>query len=124
MPAAFAVVALTYVGFAMATNLLTLAALFAAYGLFQGTFRSVGKALASDCVPQRLQASGVGWYNATLGLVGLAANIVAGLLWDHVGHAAVFVYGAAASAIGFAAMLMLVGRVGTPTRAQRSPSRC
>jgi hypothetical protein len=47
-------------------------------------------------------------YSATLGLVGLAASVVAGLLWDHVGHAAVFVYGAVAAAIGFGALLVLV----------------
>jgi MFS family permease len=108
--AAFAVFALTFAGFALATNLILLAVLFAMYGLFQGTFRSVGKALATDLVPQHMQASGVGWYNATLGFVGLAANVVAGLLWDHVGHAAVFVYGAVASVIGLAATLLLVSQ--------------
>jgi MFS family permease len=106
--ASFVVLASAFAGFALATDTFALAALFGLYGVFQGAFRSVGKALASDFVPERLQASGVGWFNATLGLVGLAANLAAGLLWDHVGHAAVFVYGAAASAIGFAALLVWV----------------
>jgi hypothetical protein len=45
------------------------------------TCRSVGKALASDFVPELLRASAVGWYSAVVGLLGLVASIVAGLLW-------------------------------------------
>jgi MFS family permease len=78
----------------MTDDVALIAVLFAGYGLYQGIFRSVGKALATDFVPDRLRASGLGWYNATLGLMGLLASVVAGLLWDHVGHAAVFIYGA------------------------------
>jgi MFS family permease len=72
------------------------------------SFRSVGKALATDFVPDRLRASGLGWYNSTVGLLGLAASVVAGLLWDHVGHAAVFLYGAAFAVIGSIALLELL----------------
>ena len=54
------------------------------------------------------RASGVGWYNATVGLSGLVASVVAGLLWDHVGHEAVFFYGAAFAMVGSAALLVLI----------------
>ena len=84
--------------------------LFALYGLYQGTFRSVGKAFATDFVPQTLRASGVGWYNTTVGLTGLIASIVAGQLWDKVGHGAVFVYGAVFAGIGSVALLILTKR--------------
>ena len=57
-------------------------------------------------MPDRLRASGIGWYNATLGLLGLVASVVAGLLWDHVSHAAVFLYGAAIA--GSIALMALV----------------
>ncbi|MBZ5687363.1 MAG: hypothetical protein LAP86_20260 [Acidobacteriia bacterium] len=57
------------------------ALLFVFYGLFQRIFRSVGKALASDFVPELLRASAVGWYSAVVGLLGLVASAVAGLLW-------------------------------------------
>jgi MFS family permease len=89
-------------------NVALIAVLFAGYGLYQGIFRSVGKALATDFVPDRLRASGLGWYNATLGLMGLLASVVAGLLWDHVGHAAVFIYGAIFAVIGSIALLILL----------------
>ena len=85
-----------------------IAALFALYGLYQGIFRTVGKALATDFVPERLRASGVGWYNTTVGLLGLVASIAAGLLWDHVGHAAVFLFGAAFAVVGGIALLVML----------------
>ena len=106
--AALVIFFVAYLGFALIRNVALIAALFAGYGLYQGIFRSVGKALAADFVPDRLRASGIGWYNATLGLWGLVASIVAGLLWDHVGHAAVFLYGAAFAVIGTIALLALV----------------
>jgi hypothetical protein len=59
-------------------------------------------------VPDRLRASGIGWYNATLGLLGLVASVVAGLLWDHVSHPAVFLYGAAFAIAGSIALMALV----------------
>jgi MFS family permease len=78
------------------------------YGLYQGIFRSVGKALATDFVPEHLRASGVGWYNTTIGLLGLVASIVAGLLWDRVGHGAVFLYGGVFAVVGSIALLALI----------------
>lgn len=97
-----------YVGFAMATGIAVIAVLFAFYGGYQGIFRAVGKALASDFAPEHLRASGIGWYNATIGFTQLGASIGAGLLWDHVGHRAVFLTGACFAMVGavaFAAMI-------------------
>jgi MFS family permease len=104
----FVIFALTYIGFARAQNVLIFAALFIFYGLYQGIFRAVGKAFASDFVPENLRASGVGWYSSTVGLLGLVASVVAGLLWDRVGHAAVFYYGAAFAFAGSVALLVAI----------------
>jgi MFS family permease len=98
----------TYLGFAARPGVPVIAFLFLLYGLFQGIYRSVGKALASDLAPEALRASGVGWYGATIGLSGLFASVVAGQLWDHVGHAAVFLYGAAFASLGGLSLLLLV----------------
>jgi MFS family permease len=97
-----------YLGFALTRNIPLIAVLFILYGLYQGIFRSVGKALASDHVPERLRANGIGWYNTTVGLFGLVASLVAGLLWDQVGHAAVFLFGAGFAVVGGIALLALV----------------
>ena len=106
--ASFIIFLVAYLGFALTQSLLLIAALFVFYGLYQGIFRAVGKALAADFVPERLRASGVGWYSTTVGLLQLVASVVAGLLWDRIGHAAVFYYGAAFAVVGSIALGLLV----------------
>jgi MFS family permease len=106
--AAFLIFLLAFLGFALTRHMALIAALFVFYGLYQGIFRSVGKAFASDFVPEHLRASGIGWYSTTVGLLQLVASIVAGLLWDEVGHVAVFYYGAACAAVGGIGLVLLV----------------
>ena len=104
----FLIYLITYIGFAAIKNLWLIAGLFGLYGLYQGIFRSVGKAMAADFVPRHLRASGIGWYATTLGFAGLAASIIAGQLWDKVGHTAVFIYGAIAGLFGTVLLIMLI----------------
>jgi MFS family permease len=106
--ASFVVFLIAYLGFALTRNVLLVGALFVFYGLYQGIFRAVGKSFASDFVPERLRASAVGWYSTTVGLLQLVASVVAGLLWDRVGHAAVFYFGAAFAVVGSIALLLLI----------------
>ena len=113
--ASFLIFFVAYLGFARTTSLIPIAALFVFYGLFQGIFRSVGKALASDFVPDALRASAVGWYSAVLGLLQLIASVIAGLLWDHISHAAVFYYGAIFAIAGSVALLCI------PRKTQSNP---
>jgi MFS family permease len=104
----FVIFFVAYLGFARTRSVTVIAALFIVYGLFQGIFRSVGKAFASDFVPERLRASAVGWYSTTMGLLSLVASVVAGVLWDRVGHAAVFYYGAIFAVVGSVGLLSLI----------------
>ncbi len=98
----------TYSGFALSTNIYVIGVLFILYGLYQGIFRAVGKALATDFVPHHLRASGVGWYSTAVGLSGLIASIVAGQLWDKAGHPAVFIYGTICAVIGSVALVIFI----------------
>jgi MFS family permease/predicted RNA-binding Zn-ribbon protein involved in translation (DUF1610 family) len=107
---AFLIFFVAYFGFARTRSVALIATLFVFYGLFQGIFRSVGKALASDYVPEQLRASALGWYNTTLGLLQLVASVIAGLLWDHMGHASVFYYGAIFAFLGGIGLFMLTPR--------------
>jgi MFS family permease len=107
----------TYAGFALTQRLDVIVGLFVLYGLYQGIFRSVGKAIATDLVPAHLSASGVGWFGATIGLSGLVASFVAGVMWDRVGHPAVFYYGAASALAGCVALLWLMPSTSRATRA-------
>jgi MFS family permease len=104
----FLVFLIAYLGFAMSTNVILISCLFVSYGIYQGIFRSVGKALAADLVAAELRATGIGWYSATVGLFQLVASIIAGELWDHIGHAAVFYNGAIFSAVGIIGLQMLL----------------
>ncbi len=99
---------ITYLGFALTKNVYLIGILFILYGLYQGIFRSVGKAFSTDFVPEKLRASGIGWYSTTLGLSGLFASVIAGQLWDRVGHFAVFLYGAMFAFLGAIALLLLL----------------
>ncbi|MGQ0741534.1 MAG: MFS transporter [Alphaproteobacteria bacterium] len=105
---AFAVFFFSYAGFALSGNLVLISLLFVLYEIYQGVFRAVGKALATDLVTEAMRASAIGYYSATVGLTGLAASVIAGLLWDHVSHAAVFYYGAATAVAGTVLLLWLV----------------
>jgi MFS family permease len=112
--ASFVIFFVAYLGFALTRNVILIAVLFVFYGFYQGIFRTVGKALATDFVPEHLRASGVGWYNTTVGLLGLVASIAAGLLWDRVGHGAVFLYGAAFAVVSGVAFVALIPGHGLP----------
>jgi MFS family permease len=104
----FAIFFLTYLGFALTRSAVLIGVLFVLYGLYQGIFRSVGKALASDLTAPARHASAIGWFNTTIGLSGLVASLLAGWLWDHVGHSAVFSLGAASAAAGIIAVITLI----------------
>jgi MFS family permease len=109
--AAFIIFLISYAGFAFASSIFLIGALFIFYGLFQGIFRTVGKSFVTDFIPQHLQASGLGWYSTTVGLSQLIASIVAGFLWDGVGHSAVFIYGSAVSLIGIISLVIFIPNI-------------
>lgn len=115
----FVIFFVAYFGFARARSVWLVAALFFFYGLYQGIFRAVGKAFASDLVPAHLRASGLGWYSTTVGLLGLVASVIAGLLWDRIGHAAVFYFGAIFAAVGSISLLILIPGKQTIARGQK-----
>jgi MFS family permease len=109
--ASFVIFLLAYLGFAITSTFVVIATMFVLYGLYQGIFRAVGKAFASDFVPERLRASGIGWYSTTVGLLQLVASLVAGMLWDRIGHPSVFYYGAVFAVVGIVALIALIPNV-------------
>jgi MFS family permease len=106
--AALGIFVMTYVGFAIASSVFLVAGLFVLYGLFQGTYRTVGKALASDLSPGQLRGTGLGFYSSTVGLTSLVASVAGGQLWDRLGPSATFWYGAVLGMVGIVAVAMLV----------------
>jgi MFS family permease len=106
--AAYVIFLIAYLGFGVTDDIVLIAALFVFYGLYQGIFRMAGKGLAASFVPEQLRASGIGWFNTTVGILQLIASLVAGALWDHISHTAVFFYGAIFAAVGIVALLALM----------------
>lgn len=100
--------AAVYVGFATAHSVATLAALFAAYGLYIAATEGTSKALIGRAIPTGERASALGLYYTATGLAGFSASVVGGILWSAVGPWATFTFGAATALA--AAALMLVGR--------------
>ncbi len=100
--------AAAYVGLALANQALAVGALFVVYGAYQGIFRAVGKALATDLAPPDLRGSGIGLYLSAVGASTLVASLVGGQLWDRVGPVATFAYGAGLAILGGALLAALV----------------
>ena len=85
---------LIYLGFALARSPWQVWALYALYGLYYGTTEGVSRALVADLVPSGQRATAYGLYHAAVGLTALPASFIAGLLWQTIGPAAPFLFGA------------------------------
>lgn len=109
--AGYVVFAAVYAGFAASDSGLTLAFLFAAYGLYIAATEGTSKALIGRAIPTGGRASALGLYYTATGLASFAASTIGGVLWTAWGPAATFVYGAAAALSAAALMLLGRGRV-------------
>jgi len=87
--------AAVFVGFALAGAAWQVWLLFAAYGLYYGVTDGVQRAYAADLSPAQLRGTAYGLYHTLTGLALFPASVVAGLLWQSLGPAAPFLYGAA-----------------------------
>jgi len=105
------VFALVYLGFAFAQSLPQFVVLFLIYGLYMGATDGVGKALVADVAPPNRKATWLGYQATATGLATVVASTAAGYLWDTVGPAAAFEYGAAGALL--AAGLLSVGGLRT-----------
>lgn len=103
---ALIIFALAYFGFATSHSSLLIALLFAFYGIYQGIFRAVGKAMATDFIPQDIRSTGIGIYSTVIGLTSLVASIVAGQLWDKFNPSVAFFYGFTFAVLGAIALLL------------------
>lgn len=93
---------------AYAGHLLFLALGFVLFGAYKGASEGVFKAYVTDVVPSDLKATALGAFHTAVGMVMLPGGIIAGLLWDSVGHWSTFAYGAATS-LASMAMLLVFG---------------
>jgi MFS family permease len=78
--------------------------LWCLYGAYYGVNDAVGRALVADLAPPDRRATAFGIVHAVAGLALLPASVIAGLLWDGVGQAAPFWFGAACALAGLAVL--------------------
>ena len=102
----FLIYAIVYYGFGVAGNTGTIVALFALYGFYSAATDGIQKAFISDITDKNKQGTGMGIYNALLGITLLPASLIAGVLYDKVNSRIPFYFGAVTALIS--AILMLV----------------
>lgn len=88
-----------YLGFGFADQSWEFWGLFAIYGLYMGATDGVGKALAIDLSPTDFKATSVGILGTVTGICTILASACAGLLWDHFGSSATFIFGASGALV-------------------------
>lgn len=110
--ASWCVYAVSYLGFAVASEAWHVTVLYLLYGVYSGMVAGAAKALIAELVPAEMRAIAYGGYAAAIGLVALPASLWAGLLWEGMGSweglgaAAPFAFGAGTASV--AAILLLV----------------
>ncbi len=102
----FLIYAVVYYGFGVTTSTGAIVSLFAVYGLYSAATDSIQKAFISDLVDKNKKGTGLGIYNALLGITLLPASLIAGELYDKVNSRIPFYFGALAAFL--AAVLMIV----------------
>ena len=95
----WAVFAISYAGFALATSSLMVWFLYAFYGMYYAVSQGVSKALLSDIVNPDHRGRAFGIYGMAVGLTTLPASFLAGILWDKFGAQVPFYFGASMSII-------------------------
>jgi MFS family permease len=98
----FGTFACVYAGAALATMPWHMTGLFVLYGIYMGLTDGVQRAYLATLIPDDRKATGFGLYHMVVGLAILPASVVAGVLWDHIGPAAPFWFGAIMSALAMA----------------------
>lgn len=111
--AGFLIYAIVYYGFGVTGSVRTIVALFALYGLYSATTDGIQKAFVSDIIDKNKQGTGLGIYNALLGVTLLPASVIAGMLYDKVNSHIPFYFGAATAVISAILMLIFIRRYKT-----------
>jgi len=105
----FLIYALVYFGFGITKNLNIIFMLFAMYGLYSAMTDGIQKAFVSDIIDKNKKGTGLGIYNALLGITLLPASLIAGILYDHVNSSVPFYFGACTAVLS-AILLILFTR--------------
>lgn len=101
----FGVLIVSDICLALATNLWTVMAGVALWGLHMGMTQSLLATLVAETAPAPSRGSAFGVFHLITGIALLAASLVAGILWEWIGPTATFVGGAVFTAVGLVGLL-------------------
>jgi MFS family permease len=104
--AGFLLYALVYWGFGATTHTWTIIFLFAFYGLYSALTDGIQKAFISDLVDRNKKGTGMGIYNALVGITLLPASLIAGMMYDKINSHVPFYFGAGMALLS--ALLMIL----------------
>ncbi|MGE5406789.1 MAG: MFS transporter [Methanosarcina sp.] len=104
--AGFFIYAVVYFGFGFTSHFHVILMLFALYGVYSAFTDGIQKAFISDLVGVNIKGTGMGIYNALVGITLLPASLIAGLLYDHVNSSVPFYFGSVMALLSALLMLM------------------
>ncbi|MDX9728023.1 MAG: MFS transporter [Bacteroidales bacterium] len=104
--AGFFIYALVYYWFGRTSDTVAITLLFALYGLYSAATDGIQKAFVTDIIDKNKKGTGLGIYNAILGITLLPASIIAGFLYDSAGSAFPFYFGASMAFLAFLLMII------------------
>ena len=104
----FLIYAAVYFGFGLSGSIGTIISLFAFYGLYSACTDGIQKAFVADLTDKNKKGTGLGIYNALLGITLLPASLIAGVLYDKVDSSVPFYFGAAMAIISAIMMVFFV----------------
>ena len=99
--------AVVYFGFGITHSITVLVFLFAVYGMYSALTDGIQKAYISDVIEENKKGTGMGIYNAVLGITLLPASLIAGLLYDKVNSSVPFYFGACTAVISAVLLFFL-----------------
>ena len=106
----FFVYGLVYMGFALTGQGSALWPLFLVYGIYMALTDGQARAMVAELSPEERRGTFLGLYHTGIGLMAVAASVLAGVLWDVVGKPAPFWLGASTGFAAAALMLALPGK--------------
>ncbi len=95
------------VALGLATGLIGVALGVVLWGLHMGFTQGVLATLVADTAPPELRGTAYGIFNLLLGIVLLAASVLAGVLWDMIGPKGTFLAGAALTTLALAGLTVI-----------------
>ena len=78
------------------------------YGFYSAATDGIQKAFISDITDKNKQGTGLGIYNALLGITLLPASLIAGILYDKVNSRVPFYFGAVTALLSAVMMIFFV----------------